>query len=71
MSDEEIEKLRRAVSGQNSDGFGEGFEQRPIKTADGDLYVSFWYPSNEYFLYTESEMDAYLQNRNIQQMGGM
>lgn len=71
LSDEEIEKLRRAVSGQNSDGFGEGFEQCPIKTADGDLYVSFWYPSNEYFLYTESEMDAYFQNRNRQQMGGM
>ena len=71
LSTEETEKLRRAVSGQNSDGFGEGFEQRPIKTADGDLYVSFWHPGSEYFLYTESEMDAYLQNQNGQQVGGI
>lgn len=41
LNTEEIEKLRSAISGQNSDGFGESFEQRAIKTDDGDLYVSF------------------------------
>lgn len=68
---EETEKLRQAITGQNSDGFGEGFEQRPIKTEDGDLYVSFCNFRNDYFLSTESEMDEYLQNRQGPQLGGM
>jgi len=34
------------VCGQNSDGYGEGFEQRPIKTPDGEIYVSFWDSGN-------------------------
>ncbi len=71
LNEEETEELREAIIGQNSDGFGEGFEQRPIKTQDGDLYVSFWNPSREYFLHTESEMDAYIHGMNGQQMGGM
>jgi hypothetical protein len=41
LSAEETEKLRDAVCGQNSDGFGESFEQCAIKTDYGDLYVSF------------------------------
>lgn len=71
LSEEETEKLRQAITGQNSDGFGEGFEQRPIKTEDGELYVSFWHPGSDYFLYTKSEMDTYLQNRHGQQMRKM
>lgn len=71
LDEEETEKLRQAITGQNSDGFGEGFEQRPIKTGDGDLYVSFWNFRDDYFLYTESEMDEYLQNRQGLQLGGM
>lgn len=71
LNTEETEKLRDAVCGQNSDGFGESFEQRPIETDDGDLYVSFWNSSDDYFLYTDFEMDEYIQNRRGQQMGGM
>ena len=71
LNEEEIEDLRKAIIGQNSDGFGEGFEQRPIKTADGDLYVSFWNPDKDYFLHTGSEMDTYIHGMNGQQMGGM
>ena len=33
LNEEETEDLRKAIIGQNSDGFGDGFEQRPIKTA--------------------------------------
>lgn len=31
---EETERLKDAITGQNSDGFGEGFEQRGIKTEE-------------------------------------
>ena len=41
--------------GQEADGFGEGLEQREIKTDDGDIYVSFWHSGNDYFM--ENEMD--------------
>ncbi len=71
LSAEETEKLRDAVCGQNSDGFGESFEQRAIQTDDGNLYVSFWHSGNGYFLYTESEMDEYIENQQGQQLGGM
>ena len=65
---EEKEKVREWVRGQNSDGFGEGLEQRPIETEDGDLYVSMWNSSDDYFIYDENEMNEYLSQ---QQSGGM
>ena len=57
LNSEETEKLRSAVCGQNSDGFGESFEQRPIKTPDGDIYVSFWNSDESWSLQTEDEMN--------------
>ena len=65
---EEKEKVREWVRGQNSDGFGEGLEQRPIETEDGDLYVSMWNSGDDYFIYDENEMNNYLSQ---QQSGGM
>jgi len=65
---EEKEKVREWVCGQNSDGFGEGLEQRPIETEDGDLYVSMWNSGDDYFIYDENEMNNYLSQ---QQSGGM
>ena len=53
----------------HKDGFGEGFEQREIKTDDGEMYVSFWNDSEDYFM--ESESDFRLRLSNQQQMGGM
>ncbi len=55
LSGEETAALIDYVCGQNSDGYGEGFEQRPIKTPDGEIYVSFWNHEN-YSLKLEQEM---------------
>jgi len=57
LSGEEVAALLDYVCGQNSDGYGEGFEQRPIKTPDGEIYVSFWNHEN-YSLKLEQEMKS-------------
>jgi hypothetical protein len=66
-----FEAIKDGISGQNSDGFGEGFEQREIHTDDGDLYVSFWQSGNDYFVHTQSEMDEYINQGQGLKMGGM
>ncbi len=66
---EETERLKDAIIGQNADGFGEGFEQRGIKTEDGEIHVSLW-NHEEYFLKSDEEMDEYLQKDDIT-MGGI
>lgn len=71
LNDEETEKLKDTLIGQNSDGFGESFEQRPVTVDDGDLYISFWNSGNDYFLYTDSEMDEYITQQSEHRMGGI
>ena len=52
----ELEKLKDYVTGQASDGWGEGFEQQEIDTDDcGKLYVSF-YGAPNWSMKTEEEM---------------
>ena len=41
----DISDIQEYITGQFSDGFGEGFEQVPITTNDGDIYVSLWNPN--------------------------
>ena len=55
LTAEELEDFRAYCSGQLSDGVGESLEQRPIKTPDGEIYVSFWQYDN-FSLQTEEEM---------------
>lgn len=55
LTEAETTELTDFASGQMSDGWGEGFEQRPIKTPDGEIYVSFW-NSGKYFLKPEQEL---------------
>lgn len=66
LTPEETESLRDAIEGQNSDGFGEGFEQKEIRIDEGDLYVSFWNSGDSYFLETEDEF-----YERIEQSSGM
>ncbi|CUX71744.1 hypothetical protein BN3590_04449 [Clostridium sp. C105KSO15] len=61
----ELEKLKGIISAQASDGFGEGFEQRPIQTDDGEIYVSLWSSDRSWSIMTQDELEQ------SQQMGGM
>ncbi len=71
ISPEETERLRKAIGGQNSDGFGESFEQKEIPIDEGNLYVSFWHSGDDYFLHTDAEMNDYLSQLSGMRFGGM
>ena len=58
LTKDEDARLRDWITGQNSDGLGEGFEQQPIEVGDGVMYVSFWNSGEEYFICDETEMDS-------------
>lgn len=51
--------LKDWISGQNSDGLGEGFEQQDFDVDEGRLSVSLW-DFNDYFIYNEEEFQQYL-----------
>ncbi len=65
LSEKELEQLKEDVSNQAADGLGKGVEQRPIKTEEGEMYVSLWNSGKSWSLLTQEEME-----RNMQ-MGGM
>lgn len=46
LDEYEMSIFKQTVSGQASDGFGEGFEQREIRCNGKDIYVSFWQSEN-------------------------
>lgn len=67
IDDKGISDLKNWISGQNSDGLGEGFEQQDFDIDEGRLSVSLW-DFNGYFIYTEEEFQQYRnsnQNKTI------
>ncbi len=56
LSPAEYAELTDWLTGQFSDGWGEGLEQREIKMDDGELYVSFWSSDDRFFMKPEDEM---------------
>ena len=65
----ELIKIKEAIEGQCSDGFGEGLEQREIKCNGKEVYVSLW-NSHDWSLKTAEEMGITEQKYEMK-FGGM
>ena len=74
LTDEEEQDLKEWITGQNSDGLGEGFEQREIYFEGGHrgafMYVSLWSPDDDYFVDNQDEFEERLMGQSMT-MGGM
>ena len=71
LTPQELEAVMEYWSGQLSDAWGEGFEQREIGVDDGELYVSFWQSGDDYEILIEDQFLERLQENSGLQMGGM
>ena len=64
LTGDELDRLKEHITGQASDGFGEGFEQREIPVGDGlEIYPHLW-QHRDWSIRTEKEQFS-------QEMGGM
>ena len=57
--------LQEYLTGQYSDGWGEGFEQRDIEVEDGNLNVHFW--QADHFAFTVEQVEAEAKRETPQQ----
>ena len=62
-------ELAEEAEGQLADGYGEHFEQQPIRLGDDEVYISFWNSDDNYFLKPESEV--FSEQKFEQTMGGL
>ena len=69
LSPKELEGVKEYWEGQESDGWGEGFEQREIKTSDGEVCVSFWNSGSGFFITTEEQLKGQVQEPSSQMEG--
>ena len=58
----EMGELTQWWSGQLSDGWGEGLEQREIVVESGDLNIEPWTPDDSFFIATQKEFDRMMGN---------
>ena len=65
LTEQEMSDLHEFCLGQLSDGLCEGFEQHPVRTSQGDLYVSFWHSGSDYFLKPEQEVKGLQQSMEV------
>ncbi|WNX84744.1 hypothetical protein RWV98_00280 [Agathobaculum sp. NTUH-O15-33] len=63
LSEGELRELTEEWSGQCSDGWGEGFEQREIKIDQGELNVSFWHSGGDFVIQPEAELKSQPEQR--------
>lgn len=63
LSEGELRELTEEWSGQCSDGWGEGFEQREIKIDQGELNVSFWHSGWDFVIQPEAELKSQPEQR--------
>jgi len=71
LTGDEYDALKDFLENQYSDGFGEGFAQRYIKTEEGEIKVSTWKFGDEFFIDNQAEFAArtgfaYLAPDNLQ-----
>lgn len=66
LTGEELNLLKEDITGQAADGFGEGLEQRPIKTDDGEIYVSLWSSEKSWSIVSRDELEENRPAQGIQ-----
>ena len=73
LSPDELDQLIDHLSGQASDGLGKSFEQYPVDTDDGELYVHLWHDSDDYFVMPSEDFFQQLHEQTLdnQGIGGM
>lgn len=68
---QELGTVMESWSGQASDGWGEGFEQREFQEEGGILYVRFWQPEDSFEILPEDVLLDRIRQSSGPQMGGM
>ncbi len=63
LTPDELEKLKENVAGQASDGLGEGWEQRPVRIGDSELYVHLWQDRNWSIMTEQDRFDPHFAER--------